>query len=398
MPQPPSYEGELARSVMALRQWAERKEVPDDDAPEKLIYPLEHAYTPAELSFAALKGVDAAVSAVLVGAAPQAGCDLHLALVSIEESGIAEHTDYYPSRRRWRSDEEDDEFEIVEVSERTATLSSWHRPDGGQTELGALPFEDDELCPPDALAEMEPDELYFQEATGNEGASFARTYRRAALVLWPQRRWLAVLAQTGLRTTLPYLAELTRRWEESDKNAAPARWEQAHELSGHMLRLWPRQHRYSYQGGSPGDAATMLRLSTRLHDADSIDAFLATITAAGLYGTRDNEAILMATRLLRPERTAELLERIIAANETEVITRRYRVTFEDEQRELQPLVSKVEHRIEQESAHVLKRNLLALGNLAHNIGLANTGRPPNENRLLRFVTNSLLRGSSLGSS
>jgi predicted 2-oxoglutarate/Fe(II)-dependent dioxygenase YbiX len=313
-PQPPSYESEQARSAMVLRQWAESKGLPDDDSPEKLIYPLEHAYTPAELSFAALKGADAAVSAVLTAAAPQADCDLHLALVSIEESGVAEHADYYPSRRRWRSDEEDDEYEIVEVSERTATLSNWHRPDGGQTELGALPFEDDELCPPDALAEMEPDELYFQEATGNEGASFARTYRRAALVLWPQRRWLAVLAQAGLRTTLPYLAELTRRWEESDKNAAPALWQQAQELSGHMLRLWPRQHRYSYQDGSPGDAATMLRLSTRLHDADSIDAFLATITAAGLYGKGDNEAILMATRLLRQERTAELLERIIAAN------------------------------------------------------------------------------------
>jgi predicted 2-oxoglutarate/Fe(II)-dependent dioxygenase YbiX len=314
VPQPPSYEGELARSVTALRQWAEGKELPDDDSPEKLIYPLEHAYTPAELSFAALKGVDAAGAAVLVAAAPRAGCDLHLALVSIEESGLAEHTDYYPSRRRWRSDEEDDDFEIVEVSERTATLSNWHRPDGGQTELGALPFADDELCPPDALAEMEPDELYFQEATGNEGASFARTYRRAALVLWPRRRWLAVLAQAGLRTTLPYLAELTGRWEQSEKDAAPALWQQAHELSGHMLRLWPRQHRYSFQDASPGDAATMLRLLTRLHDAESIDTFLTTITAAGVYGKGDNEAILLATRLLPPERTAELLERIIAAN------------------------------------------------------------------------------------
>ncbi len=311
-PQPPSYESEEARCAMVLRHWAERKGLPEDDSPEKLIYPLEHAYTSAELSFAALKGADAAVSAVLAAAAPPAGCDLHLALVSIEESGVAEHTDYYPSRRRWRSEE--DEFEIVEVSERTATLSQWHRPEGGQTDLGALPFEDEELCPPDALAEMEPDELDFQEATGNEGASFARTYRRAALVLWPRRRWLAVLAQAGLRTTLPYLGELTRRWEASGEEAVPALWQQAHELSRHMLRRWPRQHQYSYQDGSPGDAATMLRLLTRLHDAESIDTFLATITAAGVYGKGDNEAILMATRLVRPERAVELIERIIAAN------------------------------------------------------------------------------------
>jgi predicted 2-oxoglutarate/Fe(II)-dependent dioxygenase YbiX len=312
-PQPPSYESELARSAMVLRQWAESKGLPDDAAPEKLIYPLEHAYTPVELSFAALKGADAAVAAVLVAAAPQAACDIQLALVSIEESGVAEHTDYYPSGRRWRSDKEDDDYEIVEVSERTATLSNWHRPDGGQTELGALPFEDQELSPPDALAEMEPDELYFEEATGNEGASFARTYRRAALVLWPRRRWLAVLAQAGLPTTVPYLAELTGRWEESEADAASALWQQAHELSGHMLRLWPRQPRYFYQHGAPGDAATMLRLLTRLHDPESIDAFLTSITAAGEYAKGDNEAILLATSVLRPRRAAELIERIIAA-------------------------------------------------------------------------------------
>ena len=319
LPQPPSYESEQARIAEVLRQWVESKGLPDDDSPEKLIYPLEHSYTPAELSFTALKGADAAVSAALAAAAQHAGCDLHLALIAIAESGSAEHTDYYPSHRRGRSDDEDEEYEIVEVNDRTATLSNWQRPDGGQTAVADLPFEDDELCPPDALEEMEPDELYFEEATGNEGATFERTYRRAALVIWPQRRWLAVLAQAGLRVTLPYLDELTRRWEESDKDSGPALWQQAHELSGHMLRQWPRQRQYSYQDGSPGDAATMLRLSTRLHDAESIDAFLATITAAGVYGKGDNEAVLLATRLLRPERTAELLERIIAANAAQAL-------------------------------------------------------------------------------
>ena len=32
-----------------------------------------------------------------------------------------------------------------------------------------------------------PDEQHFQEATGNEGASFERTYSRAGFVLWPLR-------------------------------------------------------------------------------------------------------------------------------------------------------------------------------------------------------------------
>jgi predicted 2-oxoglutarate/Fe(II)-dependent dioxygenase YbiX len=52
-PEPPSYDAEQARVATLLRSWAAGS--PDEDTPGKLIYPLEHAYTPVELSFATLK-------------------------------------------------------------------------------------------------------------------------------------------------------------------------------------------------------------------------------------------------------------------------------------------------------------------------------------------------------
>src|SRR4051794_1095660 len=76
-------------------------------------------YTPAELGFAALKGADAAVAGVLGAAARDAGCDLHLALLTVEESGAAEYVDTYPRRRRWG--DEEDEFEAGEVFDRSMT-------------------------------------------------------------------------------------------------------------------------------------------------------------------------------------------------------------------------------------------------------------------------------------
>lgn len=82
----PDYRTEHGRVVELLRSWASA-----EDEPDRLILPLEHVYTPAELSFNALKGADAGVASVLVKAAAEADCDLHLALVSIEESGSAEH-------------------------------------------------------------------------------------------------------------------------------------------------------------------------------------------------------------------------------------------------------------------------------------------------------------------
>lgn len=319
LPEPPSYESEQTRVVNLLQQWVAGKKLPEDDTPEKLIYPLEHAYTPAALAFDALKGADAAVAEVLVGAAKEAECDLHLALVSIEESGAAENNDdYYGSRRgrRWGSwdedeDEDDGDYEVGEVYDRSATLSEWRRPDGTPTDMGSSPFEEKELCPPDAFDGLEPDELHFQEATGNAGASFDRTYQRAGLILWPSARRLAVLNQTGLSVTLPYLSELTQYWVEDGEDPESPLWQEAHELAGHMLRTWPQN---GWRNPYLNQTSQMLSLLNQLWDVTSIDSFLSNLSATGSYDKSDNEALVQAAYLLSPERTAELMERIIAGN------------------------------------------------------------------------------------
>ncbi len=314
-PQPPSYDAELAEATAALRRWAADKQLPDDDSPEKLIYPLEHAYTPAELSFDALKGADAAAAGVLVPAARQADCDLHLALVTIEESGGAEYTGYYGRRGREYYADEEDGFEIIEVDERSTALSEWRHPDGGRPAWGNLPCQEKELCPPDAFEGMEPDDLQFHEATGNEGASFDRTYSLAALVLWPRARVLAVLNQAGLAFTVPFLGELARRWSESGEGRESPLWGQAHELAGHMMRGWPRRRvQYSWYTEPEGDAAKMLELLIRLEDTARIDDFMTELRAPGIYGKNDNETLIRAAGLLPPERAAESIEAIVAGN------------------------------------------------------------------------------------
>ncbi len=301
----PDYRVEQARVAEALRNWASA-----EDEPDKLILPLEHAYTPAELSFGALKGADAGVASVLIKAAAEADCDLHLALVSIEESGSAEHTGYYGRRRRGR-DEEDEEFEVAEVFDRALILSEWRRPDDGEAGFDDIPFAEDELCPHDAFDDLAADEEHFHEATGNEGASFERTYRRAGLVLWPAARRLAVLNQAGLRMTLPYLENLTARWETSGASIQSSLWREADELSGHMLRSWPRS---SWRTDDDAEAGRMLDLQVRLGNVKRIDEFLAELSAEGYYAASDNGAIVRAAALLPPARATELLVRIVRRN------------------------------------------------------------------------------------
>jgi predicted 2-oxoglutarate/Fe(II)-dependent dioxygenase YbiX len=310
LPKPPDHVAEQAQIAALLQSWREDKSKPGSAAPEKLVYLLEHAYTPAELGFAALKGADAAAAGVLSAAARQSDCDLHVALLTVEETGAAEYADSYGSRRR-RWDTED-EFEAGEVFERSVSLSAWQSIDGAVHELGAIPVEDEEFSPSGACDGLQPDEEHFHEATGNEGASFERTYRRAALVLWPSDRKLAVLSQAGLPVTLPYLSGLAQRWVESKADKQSSLWREAHDLAKHTLVHWPKQGWYPGRDKTPTDAARMLTQLTRLDDAALIERFLSEITASGCYAKADNEAIIDALGRLALARAAMLIERIVA--------------------------------------------------------------------------------------
>jgi 2OG-Fe(II) oxygenase superfamily len=314
--EPPSHEGEQARVAALLREWGEGKTEPahglpsDGGTPDKLVYPLGHAYTQAELGFETLKGADAAAAGVLLSAAPQADCELHLALVSIEESGSAEYSGDFGRGRGW-SEPDDDDFEAGEVDDRAISLSEWRAPDGNPAVLGGLPVMDEELSPPHVFDDLEFDEEHFQEATGNEGATFERTYRRAALVLWPRHRTAAVLCQAGLSVTLPYLDDIVQRWAGIGGDRNSALWREAHDLAGHMIEQWPTQHWYPRQDATLSDAARMLGMLVRLDDSDRIETFVAQVTAAGTYGEGDNEAILAALGRLPAARQTALLELIV---------------------------------------------------------------------------------------
>ncbi len=101
-PEPPDDSKEERNITTLLQEWVTGKRSNEDTRPEKLVYPLEHAYTEAGVSFASLKGKDAARASVLRTAAREAECELHLALLSIEESGIADYVQEYMPRRGWR--------------------------------------------------------------------------------------------------------------------------------------------------------------------------------------------------------------------------------------------------------------------------------------------------------
>ncbi len=307
LPQPPDYAPQQQRAAELLRAWGQGDPSPAD-GPSKLIYPLEHAYTQAELGFGSLKGADAAVAGVLVGAAKEADCDLHLALVSIEESGWAE----YARGGRWR----DPEYEIGEVLDDSRSVHDWRLPDGSAPEMGALPFEETEISPPGALADLDEIEPDFQEATGNEGVSFERFYQRAALVLWPRARRAPILAAGGLAVSVPFLSRLVARWEESGQAAGAEGWQEALALAASIRDAWPASSWERQQASKAGHGAALLESLGRLGDPKGAADFIRRQCAVGAYGPADNGALAALLARLAPGQAADLLTAVIAHNAT----------------------------------------------------------------------------------
>jgi len=213
----PVYDKELAEAAVILE-----KAMREEKAPAKIAWLLEHKYTPAELSFATLKNADAARAQVLLEAAKRAGCAVHLGIVHIGDSGAAEpgYEGYQSRRSRWNrySDDEEEEaddsssgdFHIVDVCDSWQHVDDWVDPAGRKVDFGKIPLADGELLPAESLDDEPPDEQSCTEATGNEGASYERSYHRAAVVFWRQDRYAEVLLQVGVRAVLPYLKEPVR--------------------------------------------------------------------------------------------------------------------------------------------------------------------------------------------
>ncbi len=277
-----------------LRDWG-------PDLPPKVVLPLAHRYTQAELDFGTLKNHDAAAAQSLVRAASLADCTVQLAMLSIYETGAAEPDwDNYGSRRRGRSrDDEPSSYEVVEVVERSCVLHQWRSPDGARIDYGEIAVEEeDEVAPPDVLADAVPDEDELHEAMGNGGASFERTYRRAALVVWPDAREAEVLGQGGLAALLGAL--------ERHRTSAP---ERALSLARHIVTSWRTLWRRGH--GERALYPRTLRALFALNAWPLVAELLAAVAASGGLLGRSKETLVDDDAP-----TASLVERATSATET----------------------------------------------------------------------------------
>jgi 2OG-Fe(II) oxygenase superfamily len=192
---------------------------PAVDPPNRLVYLLDHEYTPRALKWSRLKGADASRVSLLREAANRANCEAILALADIKTTHSAFEDDYddYRYRRRWDDDYDEDEYddgsgdaqyEIQELIDSEVALTHWTGPDGTRLEETSLPVDGTEVCASTPTGDLEPYSSQYEGYMGNWGNTLDRWYHRAAVVVWPHDQAFANRAETSPAWALDELAAM----------------------------------------------------------------------------------------------------------------------------------------------------------------------------------------------
>ena len=207
---------------------------PAADPPNRLVYLLDHEYTPRGLNWRRLKGADASRVALLRTAAGKAGCEAVLALADIKttHSAFKDDDDDY-GYERWDDDydEDDDEYsdgasdseyDIQELVDSEVTLTHWTGPDGTRLEEISLYVDGDEVCASTQTGDLEPFSSEYEGYMGNWGNTLDRWYHRAAVVVWPRDQAFANRAETSPAWALDELAAMASAGDVPGAQAAAA--------------------------------------------------------------------------------------------------------------------------------------------------------------------------------
>jgi hypothetical protein len=197
----------------------------------------------------------------------------------------------------------------VSIDDTWQYVDEWRDTDDRVVEFGCVPLAGGELLPAGALDGEPPDEKRLTEASGNEGATYERSYHRAAIVLWRRSRTADVLLQAGVVAALPYLKQLAA----GGKRTRP----EAIAVAERMLDAWSgdvkRWDHYSIRTARPGpaDRIEMIATLTKLSAPALLARFLREAVTSNYDGS-ENAALLASINVLGDTQAAEVLSNLVS--------------------------------------------------------------------------------------
>ena len=296
-PAAPDYSDLAVPVAECLARWR------DQGVTEKVVWLLDHEYSEGGLSFRALKNTDAAVAQVLGEAADRADCELHAAVLRIEEFGspLYEPPSYgWGWDRGWDDYGEEDgsDAKMDQVEERWEALDGWAARDGSHPPFGEIRLGSHELLPRGGLDDAEPDDRRLEESTGNEGPTLEFVYRLAALVVWPSEKTVDIVAKGNIDHAVSWVGTLCTVAD----GAAGGGNGRTSELLGRLTETWP----VGEDAWRPQNRGAMLRLLHETGEGEVAADFLHRVVMPQ-YDGDENEALAAVLHLIGPEAAAAFL-------------------------------------------------------------------------------------------
>jgi predicted 2-oxoglutarate/Fe(II)-dependent dioxygenase YbiX len=201
---------------------------PAADPPNRLVYLLDHEYTPRGLTWRRLKGADARRASLLRTAAGQAGCEAVLALADVKTTHSAFAADEGYGYQDWYDEYDEDadgsegEYDIQELIDSEVILTHWTGLEGAGLEETSLYVDRKQVCastPTDALT---PHSSEYEGYMGNWGNTLDRWYHRAAVIAWPREQAFANRAESSPAWALDEIATMASAGDVPGARAAAA--------------------------------------------------------------------------------------------------------------------------------------------------------------------------------
>lgn len=180
-----------------------------------LVFALEHHYTQRGLSLDLLKGADRQLAELVVPAAENSDCLVHLAQVSRHLSQFADDGSF--ERGYFRRYQSRSGIEIGETYEDDLNGTEWTDLHGKKQPWGEIALELSAVVSSIPIDDWKPTSEDFEGYTGNAGNTLDRWYHRSAIVLWQRERHFNVVASCGPAVSIPLFQSMAAKLAQTPK-------------------------------------------------------------------------------------------------------------------------------------------------------------------------------------
>ncbi len=175
----------------------------NNSRPQMLVYLLDHEYTEHSLRFNMLKGVDNKNVSDFLFSAKKLGLGANLALIELHQTWSA--FEEYDTNLNKNTDN----FELNELINKEQHLYCWFDRNDNKLPYKEYFISEDNICYSTQLSDLEPSDSEYEGYMGNWGNTMDYWYKRAVIVLWPEKDQTQMSFILDYKNQIEKLAALT---------------------------------------------------------------------------------------------------------------------------------------------------------------------------------------------